>query len=506
MPQIPLSRPTARLLLLLAVVLALLPAADAHAESECVADPADDVVQLSDGSPVDVPEADIVAMCSAYDEEVLEVTVRVVTPTDPVTDDRWADFATAIGLAIETTPGNGDYDFDLNYGRWVDTGSVEARLFPHPGNEVLCTVPASFDGVRYRFSIPRDCIDSPATASVASFVISESNVAEQESQGVLDEVPPIVPDDPEAGFVGPYDDSPDPATGAERLAGASRVDTAIEVSRDTFLAGSASAVVLARADSFPDALAAAPLAVARNAPLLLTPSVGVASQVETEIERVLAAGGTVYLSGGTAALSDDVAEEVEDLGYVPVRIAGGSRYETAVAIAEETVAEPQLIVLADGNDFPDALIGGSLAAARGGVEVLTNGEQLHPSTTAYLDDHPDAEVVAIGATAAAAVPDATPHVGDDAFATSVLVAELRYPDAETAAIASGTNFPDGLTGGAHAGSRGIPLLLSTPDLLSPPVSTYLSNVAPLQSLYLYGGVAALSYQVESDAASALTSP
>ena len=55
-----------------------------------------------------------------------------------------------------------------------------------------------------------------------------------------------------------------------RLAGVDRVDTAVKISQNSFPAnGSANAVVLARGDIFPDALAGAPLAVAKGGPLLL---------------------------------------------------------------------------------------------------------------------------------------------------------------------------------------------------------------------------------------------
>ncbi|HUG84607.1 MAG TPA: cell wall-binding repeat-containing protein, partial [Euzebya sp.] len=158
---------------------------------------------------------------------------------------------------------------------------------------------------------------------------------------------------------------------------------------------------------------------------------------------------------------------------------------------------------ADGNDFPDALIGGALAGHEGGVEIISDGPQLSAEGEAYLAEHPDAEVLAIGSVAAQAVPTATAIAGEDAFATSVAVAAQRYADVDGVGLASGTNFPDGLAGGAHAGRRGIPLLLSWPDVLPSSVGEYLGSVQPVSEVYAYGGVAALSYQVEFDAMAAL---
>lgn len=482
------------LALLLAFALLAIAPTPAHAESECQADAQGDVVRRDDESVSDKPEVDILVICLSHTPDDISVTVRVTSPTDPATHPAWEDFGAAIGVAVDTD-GDGTEDFDLNYGRFPD-GTVQVGVFEHEEGGYLCEGDGTFDGVRYRLTASRDCLGNPQQVSMAAFMFYES-VSTEPGVGFFDEVPAY----PE--LAGPYSTAPDPETAAVRLEGPSRVDTAIAVSQDTFEDGAAEAVVLARAELFPDALVATPLAVAKNAPLLLTPSHAVAQIVEHEIERVLPEGGTVYLSGGTAALSDDVVTELEDLGFAVERLAGDTRYETAVAVASEAVAEPELIVVSDGNTFPDALVGGSLAAFEGGVEIISDGTQLDESATAYLQAHPDAEVVAVGQVAAEAVPDATAIVGEDAFATSVAVARARYPEASSVTIASGTNFPDGLTGGAHAARNGAPLLLTTPDLLSEVVADYLAERSPLQSVTLYGGTVALSYEVERQAATAV---
>ena len=74
--------------------------------------------------------------------------------------------------------------------------------------------------------------------------------------------------------------------------------------------GSAQAVVLARADLFPDALAGAPLAVAKGGPLELTSLSGpsfIDPRTVTEIQRVLTPGKTIFVLGGPAAIVDNVS-------------------------------------------------------------------------------------------------------------------------------------------------------------------------------------------------------
>ena len=172
-----------------------------------------------------------------------------------------------------------------------------------------------------------------------------------------------------------------------RLAGADRVGTAIAVSQAAFPdAHSAGAVVLARADNYPDALVGTPLAAAKNAPLLFASGASVSADTVTEIERVLPAGGTVYLLGGTTAIPASVATQISALGFVPVRYSGADRYGTALAVAD-ALHDPSTVLLATGTNFPDALSAGSAAAHVGGVVLLTDGATMPAAVLQYLSAH-----------------------------------------------------------------------------------------------------------------------
>lgn len=294
-----------------------------------------------------------------------------------------------------------------------------------------------------------------------------------------------------------------PAAEIVRLAGPTRLETAIGISTDAFPSGDAGAVVLARADAFPDALAGGPLAAAKGGPLLLTPTTSLAPIVADEIQRVLPAGGMVHLLGGEAALSAQVAADVTALGYEVVRIAGPSRYDTALAIAREAAAEPAFITVASGNEFPDAVIGGALAAAfSDSVMVLSNGDSLPSAVSQYLQDNADAEfgAVTVGAAAASAYPEAFTITGADPAERSVVAAEIFYGEGDQGpggvAIASVEAFPDGLAGGSHAFRSGrVPLLLTPSDSLSPHITDYVRGLTPATPSYVYGGVAAVAEPV-----------
>nr|WP_041540794.1 right-handed parallel beta-helix repeat-containing protein [Catenulispora acidiphila] len=100
---------------------------------------------------------------------------------------------------------------------------------------------------------------------------------------------------------------PPPATHAtvKRIGGSDRYQTSLLVSQAQWKDGSANAVVLARGDQAPDALAGVPLAAHVHGPLLLTDPTTLDRTTSAEIARVT--GGpspakTVYILGGDAAV------------------------------------------------------------------------------------------------------------------------------------------------------------------------------------------------------------
>ena len=287
-----------------------------------------------------------------------------------------------------------------------------------------------------------------------------------------------------------------------RLAGADRFGTAAAISQAEFPNGKAGAVVLARGDDYPDALVAGPLAAAKNAPLLLTVGSSLPTVSKAELQRVLPTGGKVYILGGTGAVPASVATQLTDLGYQVVRYGGADRFATAVQVAD-ALGDPGTVLLATGTNFPDALSAGVAAAKAGGVVLLTNGTSLPSTTSSYLAAHAKT-VYAVGGPAAAADKKATALVGVDRYATSVALAAKFFSSPSSVGVASGTAFPDALSGGALLAHAGIPLVLAAPGGLPPAVGAYLSSVkSSVVSAHLFGGSAALGVAVQTAVASTL---
>lgn len=220
----------------------------------------------------------------------------------------------------------------------------------------------------------------------------------------------------------------DPRTAAIAIAGRRFPDS-----------GSAPFAVLARDDVFADTLAAS--ALTGGAPLLFTPADGLAPEVADELTRAVPAGQPVYLMGGENALSAAVAAQVQALGLQPRRLAGDSRIETAIAVADEVLAlgggEQVLLARAFGADdnptsaWVDSVAAGAWAAHSAQPILLNPTDTMHPAVDAWLAAHAGVPRVLIGGEAAlsAAVGSATGGqrvAGDNRYASAVAIAQQLW--------------------------------------------------------------------------------
>jgi putative cell wall-binding protein len=172
----------------------------------------------------------------------------------------------------------------------------------------------------------------------------------------------------------------------------------IAASRRLFAPQSVSAVVLARVDDFADALAGAPLAAERNAPLLLTSSDALDDETLDEITRVLAPGELVYVLGGEAAIGAAVVERLESWGFLVQRYAGADRYATAVAINADEFTSASTVYLATGTGFADALAGAALAGSQGAPLFVSQPTCIPQAVADAIESLGATSVVLLGGT------------------------------------------------------------------------------------------------------------
>jgi len=307
-----------------------------------------------------------------------------------------------------------------------------------------------------------------------------------------------------------------------RLAGGDRIGTAVAISNQEFpTAHTAKNVVLTAAYTFPDAMSAGPLGKLFTAPLLLTTPGLLDGATLTEIQRVMpvpssTTPGTttqgcspttpadaVYIIGGDAAIAAVIDTQLNTAGFNVVRLAGTNRFGTSVSVAK-CEGSPSTVFLATGNIFADALSAGPAAALKGGSVLLTDGPVMPPEVASYLAGLTSPTVYAVGQGAHLADPSAQPIVGGDRFATAALVASEFFTSPTIVGVATGSNFPDALAGGAFMGLMGGPVLLTNPQSLQSADGLYIGqNNVGLTQAFLFGGTATLSPLVATQVSMAL---
>ncbi|HEX9888456.1 MAG TPA: cell wall-binding repeat-containing protein [Nitriliruptorales bacterium] len=291
-----------------------------------------------------------------------------------------------------------------------------------------------------------------------------------------------------------------------RHAGPDRIATAVAMSRDTFPDdGLAPGAVLATAWDFPDALAAAPVAHAIGGPLLLSDQAGLSDATADELSRALGPLATVTIMGGPSALSQQVADDVEALGFRVERIEGDTREHTAALAAERHLGSSATVIVAASHAFADALSAAAPAARDGIPILLSDRSRLSPATRAYLESHDVDRAVVVGgegvltsgvaAELGTLVADVERVSGADRFATSLAVLERFYRAVDGVSLADGSGFADALAGGAHAAALGHPLLLARSTGLTEPTTQRLTQL-DVTVVDLYGGHAAMGARVE----------
>ena len=183
----------------------------------------------------------------------------------------------------------------------------------------------------------------------------------------------------------------------ERVTGDDLYRTAVSAARRIapgMMGDLGTTAVIASGAVFADALVAGPFAARGVHPVLLTPP----SELHAETASYLSSARIehVVLMGGTAALSEAVEQSIEDLDIDVTRVAGDTRYDTAVEAAE--LVENRYSDSAGRPCFASAMIG--VARARVPFDsfsaapllgrlcaplVLADPKQIPADTAAYLD-------------------------------------------------------------------------------------------------------------------------
>lgn len=309
-----------------------------------------------------------------------------------------------------------------------------------------------------------------------------------------------------------------------KLAGSDRAATAVEVSKERFGYKEADSVVVVGANALIDGLSAAPLAAAKNAPVLIAGKNGLDNGSLAEIERACKdlSNKTVYIVGGENSVSYAAKKQLEDkFGAVVVRLAGDDRYDTSLEVDHRLVKDEQASTtrfVVGGNGAADAMSVSAVAAKKTAGKVspilVVRKDGIKATTRTYLEGKVDQAYVVGGTSTASTqvfkdiekVRSVTPAgyntlnnkvkrlSGEDRYATNLAVINEFYanPKANGLAVVSGKTqyLVDAQTAGAFAADRGLAVLLTADKLNKAQEDTLANGVLKglKTNIYQVGGV------------------
>ncbi|MCR2793737.1 cell wall-binding repeat-containing protein [Microbacterium sp. zg.Y625] len=289
----------------------------------------------------------------------------------------------------------------------------------------------------------------------------------------------------------------------DRVQGADRVITAVEMSKRGFPDG-AKVLFIASGADYPDALTASSAAAAQGASLLITGHAGLPAEAWQEARRLNPS--RVVVLGGTSAVSETVVGDLRAAlpGARVERVGGADRFETSRLVATQLMTASSTVYLATGLNYPDALSAAGAGAAREAAVLLVDGRSptIDAATRTTLTRLSAKTVIIVGGedVLPAGMVDSLRAAGlsverlggADRYVTNLMVSSHVYPGAfSNAFFATGQNFPDAVVGAVLSARKEGPLLLTPTNCMSGAAQDYLIKAGARQ-VTLLGGPEALS--------------
>jgi putative cell wall-binding protein len=289
-----------------------------------------------------------------------------------------------------------------------------------------------------------------------------------------------------------------------RIAGAERYDTAAALSKLAYPSAGVPVVYIATGENYADALSAAPAASIQGGPLLLVYGQAVPASTVNELRRL--APKHIVVVGGVSAIAAQTYNQLAGFAPTITRVAGSDRYGTAIEVAKYAFAGATSVVLATGQNFPDALSASAAAGATSRPVLLTHGEipQLEDEVRGLLVAQRVTSVTVVGGPAAVSTGvsnDLTARgykvdrlSGEDRYLTNSVVNAANFKSAATVYLATGAGYADALAAAAIAGARKSPLFLS-PGMCVVRATGAAIGAVGAKSVIVVGGSIALNSDV-----------
>lgn len=191
------------------------------------------------------------------------------------------------------------------------------------------------------------------------------------------------------------------------------------------------------------------------------------------------------------------------------RDGGAERYSTAVLTSQRAFPNTTggTVVIATGQNFPDALAAGPATKALGPV-LLVSSTEVPPVVATELQRLAPSRIIIAGGPAVVsdAVADQLGALtgatverrsGANRYSTAASLSQWAFePGVPVAYVATGTDFPDALSGGAAAAALGGPVLLTSGSTLNPDAAAELQRLAP-RRIVIVGTTGAVTAAAEA---------
>ena len=307
----------------------------------------------------------------------------------------------------------------------------------------------------------------------------------------------------------------------DRRAGDDRYETSLKIA-ERFVqesGGSVDSAVLVSGSSWSDAVVASGFAASVGAPVVLAGVDGLTDEAETFLKNVgvknLYVVGSFLLTVFNPGVLDGLSERFAKVGIISGSAPDRYIYSAQVAFAMGTPGElpghGRTVIVATGQNFPDALVAGGYSARGGHPVLLANEDALGDAVAAYLRDSGTQTAVIMGGKAAVA-PQIEAEIkalgiktqrmaGIDRFETARKTAEFfegKYQsslgdscfDRSTSGLARADVPFDAFSAGPLLAKLCAPLLLSTVKKLDTKTAAWLH--ARTDQLVVFGGQSAVS--------------
>jgi putative cell wall-binding protein len=222
--------------------------------------------------------------------------------------------------------------------------------------------------------------------------------------------------------------------------------------------------------------------------------------------RVDAVYGTKNRSGSTSGSVTVVPTPTVD------RVAGADRYAGAIAVSQSAYpnGNANVVYLASGETFPDALSAAAAAAKEGGPLLLTPSASLPAAVRTEISRLTPQKIVVVGGAGAVSntvfaqlqglAGSVVRYSGTDRYQTSQTILDRVFgaEGVSTLYVATGTDYPDALSAGAAAGSHSSAVLLvpGTASSIDQATSALIAELHPA-AIRIAGGTGSVSAAIES---------